>query len=114
MPRAAWHWGGDNSVVNDPFGALGSSPSYNTFHPYGALRVVIFCSLVLMQQKMEHRNKREMVEVIQRSSLTHSLHLKVDSSQQGASSSGIPLWGADSISQPGEAKKTTGAGTHQL
>jgi hypothetical protein len=33
--------------------------------------------------------------------------LEVDSSQQGASSSGILPWGADSISQPREAEKTT-------
>jgi hypothetical protein len=52
-------------------------------------------------------NKREMVEAIQRSSLTQNLYLKVDSSQQGPSSSGISPWGADSISQPGEAEKTT-------
>jgi hypothetical protein len=33
--------------------------------------------------------------------------MKVDSSEQGASSSGIPRRGADSISQPGDAEKTT-------
>jgi hypothetical protein len=49
-----------------------------------------------------------MVEAIQRSSLTQSIHLNVDSSQQGASSSGILPQGSDSISQPGEAEKTTG------
>jgi hypothetical protein len=57
---------------------------------------------------LEHGNKREMAEVIQKRSLTQNLHLKVDSSQQGASSSGIPPRGDDSISQPNEAKKTTG------
>jgi hypothetical protein len=36
------------------------------------------------------------------------LHLKVDSSQQGASSSGISHQGADSINQPREAEETTG------
>jgi hypothetical protein len=34
--------------------------------------------------------------------------LKVDHSQQGASSSGTPPWAADSIRQPREAEKTTG------
>jgi hypothetical protein len=24
VPKAAWHWGGDGSVTNDPFGAPGS------------------------------------------------------------------------------------------
>jgi hypothetical protein len=33
--------------------------------------------------------------------------VKGNFSQQGASSSGIPPWGADSISQPREAEKTT-------
>jgi hypothetical protein len=28
VPRAAWHWSGDSSVPNDPFGAQGSTPSY--------------------------------------------------------------------------------------
>jgi hypothetical protein len=35
------------------------------------------------------------------------LHLKADHSQKGASSSGIPPWGAESISQPREPEKTT-------
>jgi hypothetical protein len=34
--------------------------------------------------------------------------MKVDYSQQGASSSGVPPRGAVSVSQPGEAEKTTG------
>jgi hypothetical protein len=51
--------------------------------------------------------KQKTVKAIQRSCLTQSLHWKVDSSQQETSSSGIP-WAADSISQPGEAEKTTG------
>jgi hypothetical protein len=42
-----------------------------------------------------------------KSSLTKSFHLKVVSSQQGASSSGKPLWGEHSISQPKDAEKTT-------
>jgi hypothetical protein len=40
--------------------------------------------------------------------LFDSLHLKVDPSEQGARSSGLLPRGADSISQPGEAEKTTG------
>jgi len=28
MPRAAWHWGRDNSVVNDPLGEPGRTPFY--------------------------------------------------------------------------------------
>jgi hypothetical protein len=52
--------------------------------------------------------KEKTAETIQRSSLTQNLLLKVDSSQQGASSSGIAPRGCDSISQPGEAEKTTG------
>jgi hypothetical protein len=28
VPKAAWHWGGDSSVANDPFGAPGSTRSY--------------------------------------------------------------------------------------
>jgi hypothetical protein len=43
-------------------------------------------------------------EAIQTTSPTHSLHLNTDFSQQGASSS---VRGADSISQPKEAEKTT-------
>jgi hypothetical protein len=35
----------------------------------------------------------------QKSCLTQSYHLKADSSQQRASSSGIPHWGTDSTSQ---------------
>jgi hypothetical protein len=27
VPKAAWHWGGDSSVANDPFVAPGSTPS---------------------------------------------------------------------------------------
>jgi hypothetical protein len=27
MLKAAWHWGGDSSITNDPFGAPGSTPS---------------------------------------------------------------------------------------
>jgi hypothetical protein len=53
--------------------------------------------------------KEKTAEAIQRSSLTQSLHLKVYSSQQGASSSGISPRGADSISQPREAEKTAGS-----
>jgi hypothetical protein len=26
--RAAWHWGGDSSAINNPLGAPGSTPSY--------------------------------------------------------------------------------------
>jgi hypothetical protein len=40
--------------------------------------------------------------------VVQSLHLKVDSSQQGSSSSDVPPQGADSISQLGEPEKTTG------
>ena len=28
MPRAAWHWGRDSSVVNNPLGEPGRSPLY--------------------------------------------------------------------------------------
>jgi hypothetical protein len=28
VPKPAWHWGGDSSATNDPFGAPGSTPSY--------------------------------------------------------------------------------------
>jgi hypothetical protein len=28
VPKAAWHWGGDSSVTNDPLGAPGSTPPY--------------------------------------------------------------------------------------
>jgi len=28
MLRAAWHWGRDSSVVNDPLGEPGRTPSY--------------------------------------------------------------------------------------
>jgi hypothetical protein len=40
--------------------------------------------------------------------MTQSLYLKIDSSQQVASSVGIPPWGSDSMSQCGEVEKTTG------
>jgi hypothetical protein len=33
VPKAAWHWGGVSSVPDDPFGALGSTPSYVCFPP---------------------------------------------------------------------------------
>jgi hypothetical protein len=57
---------------------------------------------------MEHENKRSTTEAIQRSCQMQNLHLKVDLSQQGASSpDNIPPWGADSISHPKEAEKTT-------
>jgi hypothetical protein len=106
MPRAAWNWGSDSNVTNDTFGA---APLHiYAFHSYRALWVVTVCSPAFVEHKWNTRNKREMAVVIQRSSPVQSLHLKVDSSQQGASSSGIPPWGADSISQPGESEKTTG------
>ena len=28
VPKAAWHWGRDNSVVNDPLGEPGRTPLY--------------------------------------------------------------------------------------
>ena len=28
VPRAAWHWGSDSSVVNDPLGEPGRTPFY--------------------------------------------------------------------------------------
>ena len=28
MPRAAWHWGTDSSVINDPLGEPGCTPLY--------------------------------------------------------------------------------------
>ena len=28
VPRAAWHWGRDSSVVNDPLGKPGCTPLY--------------------------------------------------------------------------------------
>ena len=28
VPRAAWHWGRDSSVVNDPLGEAGHTPFY--------------------------------------------------------------------------------------
>jgi len=28
MPRAAWHWGSDSSVFNDPLGEPGCTPLY--------------------------------------------------------------------------------------
>jgi hypothetical protein len=31
--KTGWHWGGDSSVANDPFGALGSTPSHTCFPP---------------------------------------------------------------------------------
>jgi hypothetical protein len=33
VSKAAWHWGGDSSVANDPFGAPGSTPSYVCLTP---------------------------------------------------------------------------------
>jgi hypothetical protein len=47
---------------------------------------------------MEHENEIETAEI--RNFLIQNLHLKVDSYQQEASSSGIPPWEADSINQP--------------
>jgi hypothetical protein len=44
------------------------------------------------------KTKEKVAEATQSSPVTYSLHLKVDSSQQGASSSGTPPWAADSIS----------------
>jgi hypothetical protein len=61
-----------------------------------------------MEQNWNTGNKIQTAEATQRSFLTQSLHLKIDSSQQGASSSGIPPQGSDSINQPEEAEKTTG------
>jgi hypothetical protein len=49
----------------------------------------------------------ELAKAIQSSSPILSLLPKTHFSQQGASSSGIPLWEADSISQPRVAEKTT-------
>jgi hypothetical protein len=40
VPRATWYRGGDSTVVNDPFRALGSTPSYQHPYPYGVLQVV--------------------------------------------------------------------------
>jgi len=28
VPKAAWHWGGDSSVVDDPLGESGCTPLY--------------------------------------------------------------------------------------
>jgi hypothetical protein len=33
VPKAAWHWGGDSSVVYYPFGAPGGTPSYICLPP---------------------------------------------------------------------------------
>jgi hypothetical protein len=53
-------------------------------------------------------------EIDTRCSLKKSLHLKVDSSQQGARSSGTPPRDADGIRQPREAEKTTGGRDSQV
>jgi hypothetical protein len=58
--------------------------------------------------KKENKNKREMAETIKMSSLIQYLLLKVDPSQQGASSSSIPQWGANSSSQARKAEKIAG------
>jgi hypothetical protein len=104
MPKATY---GTGSVANDPFGAPGSTLSYQYLPPIWGSVGGDFCSPFLVEQKWNVGNKIEMVEAIQSSSLTHSLHLKVEPSQQGANSSGIPPRGDDSISQLGEAEKTT-------
>jgi hypothetical protein len=33
VPKAAWHWGGDNCVANKAFGAPGSTPWYVCLPP---------------------------------------------------------------------------------
>jgi hypothetical protein len=35
--KAAWHWGSDCSVVNDPFGEPGSTPSYGLPSAWGSV-----------------------------------------------------------------------------
>jgi hypothetical protein len=64
MLRAAWHLGGDSSVVNNPFRAPGSTPLYQCLPPVWGSVGGDFCSLILVEQKWNMRNKREMAEAI--------------------------------------------------
>jgi len=41
--RAAWHWGRDSSIVNDPLGEPGCTPLYVGLHLCAALLTVTLC-----------------------------------------------------------------------
>jgi hypothetical protein len=61
-------------------------------------------------QKWKSGNKSANGGSHKRSSLTETFHLKIDPSQQGASSSGTPVRGADISSQNGaDVKRTEGS-----
>jgi hypothetical protein len=40
VPKAAWHWVSDSSVVYDPLAEPGRTPLYVAFRPHGAPRTV--------------------------------------------------------------------------
>jgi hypothetical protein len=69
-----------------------------------------FCSPVLV----EHENKNVMAEVMQRSSLTQSLHLLDNYSQQGVSRSAYHLRELTVSVNPGKQKRQLEARAHQL
>jgi hypothetical protein len=102
--RAAWHWGGDSSVINDPF----RDQAYQRFPPIWGSAGGDFCSSVLMEEKWDTRMKEKWQKPY-KGFLWHrvSIWKLILPSQQGDSSSGIPPWGTDSISQPEETEKTT-------
>jgi hypothetical protein len=48
--RAAWHWGGDSSVANNPFGVPGITLSYQCLPLAWGSVGGDFCSPVLMER----------------------------------------------------------------
>jgi hypothetical protein len=57
VPKAAWHWGGDNNVTNNPFGAPGCCPSYVCLPPtWGSAGC---CGTNMYRKKLTGRNGKD-------------------------------------------------------
>jgi hypothetical protein len=62
VPKAVWHWGGDEIVANDPFGAPGSTPSYVCLpHAWGSVDgnclILLFCRTNIDHKKAAGKYK---------------------------------------------------------
>jgi hypothetical protein len=70
VPKVAWHWGGGNSVIKDPFGASGSTLSYVCLPPsWGSVGGDCFNSPVIVGLiwTTRHLQENRMVKAIKRS-----------------------------------------------
>jgi hypothetical protein len=76
VPKTAWHWGGDISIANDPFGAPGSTPSFVCLPPtWGFASGDCLISLFLWDYKDHNKSTEKMTKAIKRIPVIQALQL---------------------------------------